>query len=188
MTYDDAKGAALAALLPNPESQRADIREWFKSARKECGLPYNTHFAPRKFDSPQEFELKYWEAEDRAIAFERERDEKAKAASRPPALPPARPRKATAYVTQKTLDLTMEGAGKAIREFLAPLVKRIAELEATPTKFVGVWTSGTEYPPRAIVTHGGGMWHANEMTKDKPGTSAAWTLCCKAGRDGRSSR
>jgi hypothetical protein len=106
--------------------------------------------------------------------------------------PKSAPIKRKAKSRQSDLDLAEE-MGKAIaiaiREATAPLIKRIAALEASPFKFVGIWTQGTDYVARNVVSYGGSLWHCNESgTKDKPGTSAAFTLCCKRGKDGRDAK
>jgi integrin beta 3 len=53
----------------------------------------------------------------------------------------------------------------------------------------GVFADGTEYQRGDVVTWGGSMWHAKEVTSAKPGEAApasrAWTLAVKAGRDGK---
>jgi hypothetical protein len=95
-------------------------------------------------------------------------------------LPPRR-RKSTTRTTASDFELF----GKCMRDALAPLQKRIEELESRPFKFVGVWTQGMELVPGNICSYAGSMWHCNEATKDKPGTSAAFVLCVKRGRDGR---
>ena len=65
----------------------------------------------------------------------------------------------------------------------------VAELKARPSvKYVGSFNGGVAYSPGEIVTHGGAMWHCNIGTSDRPGTSANWTLCVKAGKDGRDLR
>jgi hypothetical protein len=104
-----------------------------------------------------------------------------------PALRPQQTRKAPAYVTQKTLNLTMEGAGKAIREFLAPLVKRIADLEARPSmQHRGVWRGDVQYQQGDVVSHGGSGWVAKAVNKAaKPGETRLWQLFVKKGRDAR---
>ena len=99
-----------------------------------------------------------------------------------PELPPARPRRkplirkgtepGTVIIAKSgefggpEFELLMDGIGEAFEMFtkdvIAPLQKRIAELEASPTKYVGVWTSGTEYAPRSMVSWSGSIWHANE--------------------------
>jgi hypothetical protein len=46
----------------------------------------------------------------------------------------------------------------------------------------GVWQGdGTRYPRGALVTHRGGLWHANEDTDARPGTGEGWTLAVKSG-------
>jgi hypothetical protein len=75
---------------------------------------------------------------------------------------------------------------ETIRNAIKPLEDRIAALESAPTEFKGIWTQGTKYAARSIISHDGSMWHANETTKDKPGTSASWTRCVKRCRDRRS--
>jgi hypothetical protein len=77
---------------------------------------------------------------------------------------------------------------KAIKDATAPLEKRLAELEASPTKYVGTWVAGTNYPPRTMASWGGSIWHANEETTEKPGTGPAWTLAVKRGRDGKDAK
>lgn len=49
----------------------------------------------------------------------------------------------------------------------------------------GVWKDGQQYERGDVVTFGGGMFHCNEDTGDKPETSKAWTLAVKRGRDGK---
>lgn len=48
----------------------------------------------------------------------------------------------------------------------------------------GVWREG-EHQPGDVATWAGSAWHCNEATTDKPGTSAAWRLMVKSGRDGK---
>lgn len=49
----------------------------------------------------------------------------------------------------------------------------------------GVWQEGESYNWGNYATWGGSQWHANRKTTDKPGTSDAWTLVVKRGRDGK---
>jgi hypothetical protein len=52
--------------------------------------------------------------------------------------------------------------------------------------YQGVYVEGKSYDVGELVTWGGSMWHANELTETKPGDgSKAWTLTCKRGRDGK---
>jgi hypothetical protein len=68
---------------------------------------------------------------------------------------------------------------------IAELVQRIEELERRPhLKYLGVWDSSKTYRPGDIVTVKGSLWHCDETTTMRP-PGSAWTLCVKAGRDGR---
>jgi hypothetical protein len=50
----------------------------------------------------------------------------------------------------------------------------------------GVHQEGTAYECGDTVTWAGCLWHAHEVTATKPGQgNKAWTLCTKAGRDGK---
>lgn len=51
----------------------------------------------------------------------------------------------------------------------------------------GVFKEGTAYEPGDGVTFGGSFWIARAATKDRPGTSDAWRLSVKKGRDGKDS-
>jgi hypothetical protein len=73
-----------------------------------------------------------------------------------------------------------------VRRAIAPLEKRIGELESRPqVKYQGVYRDG-EYSEGSLVTMHGSLFHANRRTKMIPGDgSRDWTLCVKRGRDGR---
>jgi len=49
----------------------------------------------------------------------------------------------------------------------------------------GVFKADESYAPGDVTTWDGSMWIAREATQDKPGTSDAWRLSVKRGRDGR---
>lgn len=49
----------------------------------------------------------------------------------------------------------------------------------------GVYRSGENYNKGDAVTWDGSVWIAKEVTADKPGTSPAWRLSVKRGRDGK---
>jgi len=51
--------------------------------------------------------------------------------------------------------------------------------------YKGVWQEDQTYEPGNTATWAGSLWHCNESTRDKPGTSGAWTLIVKRGRDGK---
>lgn len=46
-----------------------------------------------------------------------------------------------------------------------------------------VYKAGQFYTKGDTVTCAGSLWHCNEDTEDRPGTSKSWTLCTKKGRD-----
>ena len=50
----------------------------------------------------------------------------------------------------------------------------------------GVYRPDQDYQKGDAVSFGGSLWIAQEVTQDKPETSAAWRLAVKRGRDGRS--
>lgn len=85
-----------------------------------------------------------------------------------------------------------------VKHAMAPLNGKIAALEAKVSrlesaleargglKYVGTFKEGRVYDPDQFATYGGAIWHCNSRTMTAPGNgAAAWTLACKAGRDGR---
>lgn len=84
------------------------------------------------------------------------------------------------------IDLVAEGVGAEIAEVAGMLLERIKRLENTVPAYRGIWKMKTPYARGSICTFSGSMWHSNEDENlDKPGSSEAWTLCCKKGRDAR---
>lgn len=65
--------------------------------------------------------------------------------------------------------------GEQVKEFRAHLPVML---------YRGVFNDGHTYERGDTVTWGGHLWHCNEETRDKPGTSKSWTLAAKRGRDG----
>lgn len=70
------------------------------------------------------------------------------------------------------------------------LEQRISLLELNFKKLpalldAGVWHVGATYSKGACVTHDGSLWIAQNATGDKPGTSPAFRLAVKRGRDGK---
>ncbi len=64
------------------------------------------------------------------------------------------------------------------------LETRLAEVEKGGVKYVGTWQRAADYKRGCLVTHGGSMWCAIRDNRDTtPGTSDAWQLAVKAGRD-----
>lgn len=64
-------------------------------------------------------------------------------------------------------------------ETLVSHTKRAALLDR------GIFKADSEYSPGDVATWDGSMWIAQKNTSDKPGTSDAWRLSVKRGRDGR---
>ena len=88
------------------------------------------------------------------------------------------------------VDRGLESLAKGLlEEIIEPLIERIEQLEAHPLKYCDVWKSGGDYRAGNFVSWGGSVWHCNEdATTEKPGTSAAWTLAVKRGRDGKDAK
>jgi len=95
---------------------------------------------------------------------------------------------------EQLIKAVIAGVAPVIKEYTAreieaatsPLVARVAELEAQPAfKYCGTWNANTQYVRGCFVTDHGGLWHCNEMTMERPGTSKHWTLACKRGSDGK---
>jgi hypothetical protein len=76
---------------------------------------------------------------------------------------------------------------KPISERNAALEVRVQELEAKPSmKYRKVWDQAKVYGSGNFVTDGGSMWHADRANVgERPGSSDAWTLAVKKGRDAR---
>jgi integrin beta 3 len=49
----------------------------------------------------------------------------------------------------------------------------------------GPWTAGSRYPVGAGVSWDGGYWIAKELTSDQPGSSDAWRLAVRRGKQGK---
>ncbi len=76
---------------------------------------------------------------------------------------------------------------------LRALLERLGRLEAQIGQqrsviYRGVFDGSEKYEPGNMVTHAGSCWHANEATSEAPGSSTAWTLAVKRGRDGKDAR
>lgn len=75
----------------------------------------------------------------------------------------------------------------ALRERLAQAEARIAALEGERKGFYyrGTWGEGESYDEGDFVTDHGSMWACLAPTTTRPGTSDAWQLAVKSGRDRR---
>ena len=52
-------------------------------------------------------------------------------------------------------------------------------------EYRGVWSADEAYREGQFATDHGSMWFCRETTRDRPGTSAAWVLAVKHGKDAR---
>lgn len=90
----------------------------------------------------------------------------------------------------KAVSVTQDGD----REFSVSLVKssgaEVVQKFALPIQiYKGVHRDGDEYQAHDTVTWGGSQWTSTKAENtDKPGSSDAWTLCVKAGRNGKDLR
>ena len=76
----------------------------------------------------------------------------------------------------------VEAQVKPLRERIAELETRIAELEMTGIKFVGSYQRAAVYKRGDVCTHDGSMWVATcEIPPHQiPGNSSRWQLSVKA--------
>ena len=105
------------------------------------------------------------------------------------ALPPKRPRKKQTMLKMKDYQNLGEMTGKAIKDAVAPLEKRIAELESRPAglDYKGIYKPEYSYAKNAGVTHAGSIWVAlKDLPPKEPGdANSGWQLAVKKGRDGK---
>jgi hypothetical protein len=77
------------------------------------------------------------------------------------------------------------------REQIAQLEARIAVLEARPlgVRYCGTWSVDRAYERDEAATSGGSLWVALRASSgEAPGSSDAWQLAVKRGRDGKDAR
>lgn len=73
---------------------------------------------------------------------------------------------------------------KQVRDAIDEAIKQLP----TPV-YRGVFDRDASYKSGDFVTHKGSVWHCNAATDgDAPGSSDAWTLAVKCGRDGRDAK
>jgi len=64
------------------------------------------------------------------------------------------------------------------------LETRIAAIEDRPImRYRGTWSSDVQCNAGDFITHDGSIWYCRESTRDRPGTSDAFQLAVKHGRD-----
>lgn len=83
---------------------------------------------------------------------------------------------------EKIIDALAEGAREHIGRLIAPLQRRIEELEAGAFSYEGVFEEGRRYRRNQFVTWQGSLWHCAGETGARPGTSSLWRLCVKGSR------
>jgi len=64
---------------------------------------------------------------------------------------------------------------------LAPIERRVNELDRDVMKYMGVWLKEKTYTRGAVTTHAGALWFAMETTDSRPGTNGDWKLTVKSG-------
>lgn len=88
-----------------------------------------------------------------------------------------------AALGRMTQDQLAESLGIAIAQYVAPLRKRIDELEARPTPtWAGPYQQGRAYAALSFVVHSGSLWISKCSTVLKPGGNDDWQLCTKRGK------
>jgi hypothetical protein len=73
---------------------------------------------------------------------------------------------------------------------VAAIELRIVRLEAAlaeraALKYLGTFKAEKTYSENTLITHDGSLWIALKSTREKPGASGDWQLCCKKGADGK---
>jgi len=96
-------------------------------------------------------------------------------------------------ITQEAWDHCFEVVKEYIDGLERDLRAEIAELKARPTmKYEGVWDPERVYTVGDFVTDDGSLWHCSDacvgVRPGNPGSSQAWRLAVKRGRDGKSGR
>src|ERR1700680_1330000 len=89
------------------------------------------------------------------------------------------------------------GLGQAVKNLLDPIRARVKSLEALEARvtalekamrarsYQGTWDAARTYEAENTCTLGGNLWVCKRVTYDRPGTSDAWQLAVKRGRNGR---
>lgn len=77
--------------------------------------------------------------------------------------------------------------GRYVESQLKPLRQRIAELEASGIKYVGIYQRASEYRRGDVTTFDGAMWVATCAVppQEVPGKSVCWQLSVKSSNNGR---
>jgi hypothetical protein len=85
--------------------------------------------------------------------------------------------------------LVREFVDREIAKLRADIDLRLQTIEnAGATAYQGTYDPDRQYSKGQFVTHNGSLWHANELTRARPGDGPDWTLAVKRGRDSRDTR
>jgi hypothetical protein len=79
-------------------------------------------------------------------------------------------------------------ARELARQEIAPLLRRIEELEKRGIEYRGIYQRSCEYRRGSMITHDGNLWCCitDAEVNESPGSHPSkWQLAVKAGRDGR---
>jgi hypothetical protein len=89
---------------------------------------------------------------------------------------------APAEFTEEVLLALAKSVGEFVKETVAPLKERIAELESRPVlQDAGIWREHTVYNSGAVVSYRGSAWVCHEANSNaRPGKSNAWRLMVKS--------
>jgi hypothetical protein len=95
-------------------------------------------------------------------------------------------------VKESDVRALMKGLAPVLRDYLAdclaPIFKRLEELETKGLAYAGTWQRAQSYKRGSVVTHDGAAWVALRDTGEgaRPGSDLdAWQLMVKSGRNTR---
>ena len=89
----------------------------------------------------------------------------------------------TGGLSQRSIDAIATAIVFFVREQLAPILKRLDDIEQQPPSphYVGTFEQGKAYARGSLTTRSGGLWLALENTTQVPGRSDQWRLVVKSG-------
>ena len=90
----------------------------------------------------------------------------------------------TKALADRMIEAVKSFVARALDARVVVLEARIAALESSSLKYLGVWREGSYIAGSAVTDHGS-LWVAAETTTDRPGTSERWQLAVKKGRADR---
>jgi hypothetical protein len=89
----------------------------------------------------------------------------------------------TGGLSQRSIDAIATAIVLFVREQLAPILKRLDDIEQQPPSphYAGTFTPEKSYASGSLVTKAGGLWLALQTTTQVPGRSDQWKLVVKSG-------